>query len=323
MKPPFLILLGVLVCLSCYLPATPEPAGPGDLPGVEIAATVDKDRITIGDVFGYEIVITAPEGTRVDAPDTTRLLPLEVRDLTRNEETTDGRLRVSLAYKLQVFEVGKRTIAGLEAACLLPGKDKPAGARVPGVTLQVTGVVPPDAKDIMDIRDPVPIRMKRSDWIVAAVLAVVVLAVLVLVGLWIARRLRARRSRPAPPVILTPQSWALSRLADLERRNLPAQDDCPGHYAELTEILREFVEARFDLPANEGTTSTLARDLVRLEVDSELIQRLVEVLREADRVRFGRMPAGPSDAATALEAARETIRVAAPPEPVSLEGGPR
>lgn len=322
MTAPRLFAITLLPILA-YGPAiTPCALAAGDLPGVEVTATIDKDRITIGDVFGYEVRISAPEGARIDTPDLAeKLAPLEIRDLKRTDETSEGRLNVTLAYRLQVFEVGKRTISGLEIPCLLPGKEKAAPARVPGVTLQVAGVVPPDARDIQDIRDPVPIRMKRSDWLLAALIAVLLIAALVVLGLWIARCMRNRRQRPEPPKIVTAHSWALSRLADLEQRNLPALGDCPGHYAELTEILREFVEARFDLPANEGTTATLLRDLWRADADPGFLQPLVAVLKEADRVRFGRIPVGPADAKTALETAREAIWIAGASEPEPDEGG--
>lgn len=322
MTAPRLFAITLLLALAFGPDLAPRALAAGSLPGVEVTATVDKDRVTIGDVFGYEVRISAPEGARIDTPEAAKkLAPLEIRDLKRTDKISDGRLHVTLAYRLQVFEVGKRTITGLEIPCLLPGKKKAARARVPGVNLEVAGVVPPDAKDIQDIRDPVPIRMRRSDWLLAALIALLVIAALVVLGLWIARRLRSRRERPEPPKVVTAHSWALSRLADLEQRNLPALGDCPGHYAELAEIMREFVEARFDLPANEGTTSALLRDLWRADADPGFVQPLMAVLREADRVRFGRTPVGPADARTALETAREAIWIAGAPAAGPDEGG--
>lgn len=316
MTVPRLLLLSLLFVLASDSALPPRAFAAEDLPGVRVTATLDKDRVTIGDVFGYEIRITAPKGARIDTPDLAeKLAPLEIRDLKRTDETSKDKLNVTLAYRLQVFEVGKRIISGLEIPCSLPGKAKAAQARVPGVTLQVAGVVPPDAKDVQDIRDPVPIRMRRSDWLLAALIAALLVAALVVLGLWMARRLRNRRRRPEPPKVVTAQSWALSRLAELERRNLPALDDCPGHYAELVEILREFVEARYDLPANEGTTASLLRDLWRAGADPGFVQPLMAVLREADRVRFGRIPVGPADASTALATAREAIWIAGASDP--------
>jgi hypothetical protein len=150
-------------------------------------------------------------------------------------------------------------------------------------------------EDIRDIKGPVPLP---SDWWWLWVVLGVIVAGAVAFWLW------RRREHPVSgetPVLLTPFEVAMDSLRRLREVSLPVEE----FYTRLSDIVRQYIEARFGLRAPERTTeeflaeATLPRDSMAL---------LGEFLREADLVKFARYRPGNEDMDRAFDAAETFIR---------------
>jgi len=146
------------------------------------------------------------------------------------------------------------------------------------------------AQAVQDIRDVKPPSALPLNW-VAIVLA---LLALVLLGgvFWFWQRQRFAREKTPPPVILPPP-WETARrkLKELFAENLPGKGQIKEYYSRLSDIVRQYMEDRFDLRAPEMTTEEF---LFSLRTSSQLNPAQKEALKDfltcCDMVKFAKYP---------------------------------
>jgi hypothetical protein len=171
-------------------------------------------------------------------------------------------------------------LSGLAAAAVVkaqatpqpgaPPADAPAGP-APAATMT----------DIHPLKPVVNMGMDLSWWPYAAG-ALVVLAAIVLAWWFWRRRQKPAGATPATPP-LPPDQEALQRLS------LLAADraiDRKLYYFRLSEILRLYVERRFDFPAAEMTTEELLPCIDRLDMPLTLAQPFKAFCRACDPIKF-------------------------------------
>jgi hypothetical protein len=175
---------------------------------------------------------------------------------------------------------------------LLPG---PAGSASPSVS--------PASQTFHDIRGPVALSEtgEMLSWILIG-LAVVALAAVALF-LW-----RHRRKRASPPPL--PHERALTELALLRPMMIPEQ--ALQYAAELAEILRRYMEARFHLPSTRQTTReffagsiSLSQAVGRMERGHH--DRLRACLEQCDLAKFAHCAPGVADMESMEQAVRAWI----------------
>jgi len=82
---------------------------------------------------------------------------------------------------------------------------------------------------------------------------------------------------------------ALRNLEALKEKKLWQQDRIKEYYTELTDILREYIELRFNIPTFEKTSTEILRDVESAKVvDKDLILKLKEILTHSDLVKFAK-----------------------------------
>lgn len=160
-------------------------------------------------------------------------------------------------------------------------------------------VVTPDQQPEADLRDIKPPREARPalwPWLLAGLLAA---------GSWLAwRRWRSRLAPPKPPVPAapppSPEQAALLALAQLAASGLWERGEHATYYLRLTDILREYLQARYGEPATAMTSAEVSRLVRSRRADLSLSASVRDVLTRADLVKFARLkPArneGPRDA---------------------------
>jgi hypothetical protein len=154
------------------------------------------------------------------------------------------------------------------------------GVRAAGMIASVPAAAFAAAEDIRDIRGP---KFFLPAWVLPALVAVGVL--LALGGFWVWRwQRRRRRAR-----VLLPFEVALQRLEDLRALMLPARarEFCIA----ISDIIRGYIEQRFDVVATHRTTEEFLRDL--LESSNAALARhralLSEFLHQCDLAKFAGM----------------------------------
>jgi len=151
------------------------------------------------------------------------------------------------------------------------------------------------AEDIRDIRGP---KAVPGSWVVPAVLAAAIVVALCAYVVW-RRRHRGIRRR-----MLTLSERTLERLDST--RPLMRPDTARAFGIAASELIRDYIEKRFDVVATQRTTEEFLQTL--LQSPNEALARhrslLAEFLRQCDFVKF----AGDSLAVTDMESLFRSAR---------------
>ncbi len=272
-----------------------EPAAPriGDTLVVTLEVTADKDVELLMPEFGqalerFPIVDFFPE-QRLD---------------------DQGRTVSSQRYTLELTASGKASIPPLIVEFVdhrEDGKPAPDGEdayellteRMP---FEVESVVPSQAA--AELRPPLgdleSLRSARSYWIAAVV------GVLLLAGALLLRRVLAAWN----PQALRESAYeaAIARLSSLVARPLPGADEVGAFFVELSDLIRRYLEDRFELRAPELTTEEfLTVAAASPDLSAEHKGFLREFLQSADMVKFARFVPGEQEIGDALDHARHFL----------------
>jgi hypothetical protein len=161
------------------------------------------------------------------------------------------------------------------------------------------------SEDIRDIRGP---KHVFPAWLLPAVLIGGALLALGAYGLW--RWLRRRRR----PRALLPFEAALQRLEEI--RPLMQPESAREFSIAVTDIVRSYIEQRFDVTATHRTTEEFLHDLLASSNPSLARHRglLAEFLQQCDLVKFAGMSLSRQSMESLQQSARAFVLETAKPE---------
>jgi hypothetical protein len=160
-------------------------------------------------------------------------------------------------------------------------------------------------EDIRDIRGP---RYLLPDWVLPAAITGALLVALGIYGVW-----RWRRKRRAP--VLLPHEVALQRLDEIRALMQPAT--AREFSIAVSDIIRRYIEQRFDVTATRRTTEEFLRGLLE-NAGASLAQHqalLGEFLYQCDFVKFAALSLMPDNMETLRQSARAFVLQTGKDEP--------
>jgi len=173
---------------------------------------------------------------------------------------------------------------------------------------------------IRDIKGPI-----RAPLTFMEILPWLLLAIIIVSGVLLYRRyLKIKRARvpvlrkPVKPKI-PPHRVALDALENLHRKKLWQSGRVKEYHSEITDILRHYLEARFNIMAVEMTTYEILQASVAQEIPSQAREKLRLIFERADLVKFAKSMPLPAEHEESFMHAVDFIRASIPlvPEPES------
>lgn len=110
----------------------------------------------------------------------------------------------------------------------------------------------------------------------------------------------------------TLQEKAQRLLAELDAKQLWQKGQVKEYYVQLTEIVRGYIEARFDTPALEITTDELIEKARRTKDIIPVAGQLETILHTADLAKFAKAQPTPQEHVTAMDLAKVLITATRP-----------
>lgn len=277
----------------------------------EVRTAVLPEDITVGDVFHAVIRVNGAGERGAAFPDSLELPPdLELAGRrTVRRDTIDGALAWTALYPLTAWRTGDYELPAAEVRTTEGGRARSAAARFPAFRVRsvlpadTAGIEPKPAKDVLG--------GNRVWWPIVLGLLLLLLALAALLY-WLRRR---RRARPAPvhvEVELAPRERALQALDAARTSGALEAGDSKRFYTEVSDALRNYLEAvdpRFGL---DLTTTELAAEL-RAAGREERTVELRRVLQSADLVKFARRRPSAATALDEWQRARAWVESFEPP----------
>ena len=127
-----------------------------------------------------------------------------------------------------------------------------------------------------------------------------------------------KREKPDEPAHII----ALRALEELRLKKLWQEGRHKEYYSELSDILRNYMYNRWDIPAMEMVSDEVLEALEQLHTEKSLLNQLRTWVRTADSVKFAKACPLPDENSQAFQAVYDFVTATkAEDKPVEKEGG--
>lgn len=273
-------IIAWICLLACSLGANAQ---------VLVKASIDRDKILVGDSIVLTLDVRAPLGEDVTWFNLDSLPHFEFLDKGKVDtiEGVDGKKwlqqLVITSYDSGYWQI---PILSMKVAGKTYYSDS-LGVQVTYANADLSA----DYKDIKEIEDVPNTDTNYIPWIIGAV-TLVAIAIMVL--------LLFRKKKVVPvagPAVVkqTPFEEAMQALEVLRQKDLPNKGAIKEYYTGLNDILRVFVQRKLNIASREKTNEELIIALKKQQMQEEHFRALSDALRMADFVKFARYEPGIAD----------------------------
>jgi hypothetical protein len=123
-----------------------------------------------------------------------------------------------------------------------------------------------------------------------------------------------------PEIVLPSYVIALTKLDALEKEKLWQSGKVKEYHSRITEIIREYFEKRFSIPALELTSTEQVTLLEKISDATPVLRITVEFFTNADLVKFAKFNPVPDLNEIMMKQAREIVNSTVPKEQVLNDG---
>ena len=258
--------------------------------GVQAEAKLDRVAIKIGEQTQLHFIARFHVKDKVDFPALADSIG-KIQIVSVKVDTTFDKDDVSLEtirhnYTITAFDSGNYTIPAY--AFHTPGGD----VKTQPLTLQVTTVAVDTTKAAYDIKQPLAISYTFMDWlrdnwvwVVAGLAAILIIAGIIY---YIRKRPKKEVVVEAPKPVIPPHVTALQKLAELRDKKLWQQEQTKQYHTELSDVVREYLESRYAIQAQEQTSDEIFASLRHMDITDANRNILRQLLVLADLVKFAK-----------------------------------
>lgn len=260
---------------------------------ISVEAKLDQTTIKLGDQTILRLMAHVPVNGQVDFPVLADTISSKVQivEMGKTDTLTDknnpGIKTIIRQYTITSFDAGVHMIPAYTFG------SKEGNLSTQALPLEVSEVKVDTTKAIYDIKEPLAVSYSFMDWLrdnwkLVLFSALGILLIILLIWYFI----RKRKNRPAkvePPKPVIPlHTIALDKLNALRSQKLWEQGQVKTYHSELTDIIREYLEKRYEINALEQTSEEIFSGLKHLDITEQNMNKLRQMLLLADLVKFAK-----------------------------------
>jgi LPXTG-motif cell wall-anchored protein len=256
---------------------------------VTVSAELDSSRIMIGDQVRLQLTVTHKPAVKVQKIDWTVLDEQDKIEVVAQGRldtvSTSGDIILTQELILTSFDSGYHYIPPIPVSYI--AGDQSGTVQTGRLALEVsTFPIKSDTAGLAPIKTIIGEPLRIQDLLPFLLLIVGVALLGMVVGYFLRRR-RKKEAPPEPEVMRPAHEIAMKQLSELRDRKLWQQGAVKEYHSELTHIVREYLENRFEVRALESTTEETMTQLGDA-VESTWREKLRELLQTADLVKFAK-----------------------------------
>ncbi|MFC1733147.1 hypothetical protein ACFL6I_22845 [candidate division KSB1 bacterium] len=302
----------VAIIIMFILPGRYETSGQE----VNASAHLDTNNLLIGDQTILHLKFSSPIGAKIRWPLLTDTVVTNVEIISRTVIDTiideqNNMIQLNQSYLITVFDSGFYAIPPFIFQYRLPNDTNILRAETDPFLLSVYTVDVDTSQTIKPIKAPlkVPITFRE---LLPYIIIYVLLGILIPGWYYFRKRIKSpgaiiSRKPKVPPHVL-----ALESLERLRKQKLWQGGKIKEYHSVLTEIVRNYIEERFHIPAIELTTNEILDSFEKMAIDLYLKGKLKYMLELADLVKFAKAQLLPDEHAECLDKAIEFVRKTIP-----------
>jgi len=254
----------------------------------QVTSAVDSTQIKIGSAFNLTVKATANEGSKVVFPNQQNIGLFEVLEQSKTDTVLDGKLMELIKkYTLTQFDEGDYVVPRLSV--YIDGKNHQTNLfniKVNNVTVDTLKQPMHDIKAQIGGETDTDKLWKYLFGILFSIIAGVA-------AYFIVKRIQDK-NLTEEDLYKTPLERVTKKLQLLDSKRLVLNGDVKSYYSEMTDVIRDYIEEVFEIPAKESTTSEVIQMLFqtiqskKLQLSKESVNDLKRVLQTADLVKFAK-----------------------------------
>ncbi|UCE65051.1 MAG: hypothetical protein JSU85_09215 [Candidatus Zixiibacteriota bacterium] len=292
--------LEIFVLALCLVMAMYDPVSGYE---VDISTSISSDSITVGDKFLFTNTIEGFEHYKIDP------IPIEeqlgdatvLSDIFRIPDEKQG--TVSFACTLAIYKPGGFEIPPLEFN-ITDSLGNTIEVSGQSILVTVYSVLPDDTSgiEIADIKEPMKLRGPIWPYIIIPLAIVLIVLSIILSRKYFRKKTDVPVLPPRPP-------WeiAYEKLDRLKAERHTEFGRLKMYYFNLSLIIREYIEARYEFPAAEYTTYELGNADKLKEIEGGLYSRLFALFNRADLAKFAKFHPDVADADSDMKFAYDFV----------------
>ena len=278
---------------------------------VSVSSALDSTLMFIGGQMNFLIEVVQPAELYVEIPHfpDTITQNIEVVRYSKSDTIRNGEiLTISRLYRITSFDSGLHYVPPIEVEYRV-GELVEKQESQPHVLNVINPFLDVDPeKGFFDIKQPftLPFRLSEIVWVIKWVVLAIIVAILLFFGVrwWIGKRNPIKeiffREKPKEP----PHIIALRGLDKIKNEKIWLKGQIKQYYSQLSDVLRVYMEGRFNFLAMEQTTPEILKDLKLCDLpDTTLIQRMSYILETADLAKFAKYEPIPDENDNCLQGA--------------------
>jgi len=257
---------------------------------ISVESHVDRATITIGDRILYTLTVKTDPGVKLEPLALgSNLGAFEVKDykIYDPEKTKDGKIINKSEYIITTFTTGEYVIPPIAINYIdAKGEKKQIQSEPLFILVKSVGTTESDKEDIRGLKPP--IEIKGAYW--GYLLILPILALLATGGFLYYRQKSKAIAFPKIPEELKKPAWevALLELENLKNSDLLERGEIKKYYIILSDIIRKYLERRYQITALDRTTQEVKGELKRVKAEAEVTDLVYGFLSACDLVKFAK-----------------------------------
>ena len=264
-------------------------------PGVRVFFTADRSELTVGDLVTLSLVVSHPADLAVVVPRLERewgIFEVQAQTSVQTVSVDDGSRTIAKQFRVTAFAPGTFETPTLPVFIRAPDGSVEQVDPSP-VRLTVNSVLSGSDEQLKDLRSPADLSTPLwGQPTVLVLVALTVLATVAAVGYYLYRRSHGL-DKMIQPVADTRSPWevAIQELDRIDRLDLPGSGDLREHYTLVSGVIRDYLGTTYlrdaaRMEAADMSTEEIGAAILRSSLDDGYARLVIELLQEADLVKF-------------------------------------
>lgn len=255
---------------------------------VVILNSTDTTAYDIGDWITYKLKVYNATAEQVKWPTPESFKDFDFIRVEEAKEVTVNKQKVVVKeYIFSKYEPGLFQFPIIYIN--VDNGEKKSIRKTKPINIEVMGLQIDTSIDIMPIKAPIEVPLTLKDYLP---LILGCAGGLLLIGLlfYLVKRLNDKKENTPPPpkVVLPAHVIASEQFEQLKLKKLWQQGEVKAYYSEISEILKGYIEQRFDQNTLEKTTAEIIEGFTHKAYQNESKATLEKTLQMCDLVKFAK-----------------------------------
>jgi len=263
---------------------------------VSVSASLDSTLMVIGGQMNFQLEVVQPANLEVIIPvfSDTITKNIEVVRFSKPDTIRNGDiLSISRLYTITSFDSGLHYIPPVEVEYLVGEMFEKQASRSLGLLVVNPFVEVDPQKGFFDIKQPLNLPFSLLELVkyIKWILLFLLVAAILIIGIywWVKKRNPIKEiffvEKPKEP----PHITALRELDRIKNEKLWQKGQIKQYQSQLTDVMRKYMEGRFNFPAMELSTTEILQTLKNIDLSDEKLKPWTsKILETADLAKFAK-----------------------------------